>query len=562
MVGWQNYRISSFLGNKKGHSNNSNENSGRGSNSHDDNAPHTTVNDAIQDDMELDYLEGMGSNSSYNIAGAVNLDAVGDSSGTDNHNGLSMASDASNKLHPKHFLTHHDSTNNMKLVNGSMFEGTKILDIESNSESDATDEAWIIEKNNDIPDGGFDAWLVVFGSFLGLVPVYGLFNSLGALESYINKNQLVNEELSTTSWIFSIFLAVSCFSTILTGGYFDRNGSVVPYISGTILFLSGLIATANCTKVWHFVLAFSLTTALGSGMLITPLVGCVATWFLKKRGIASCLATIGGSVGGVIFPIMLRKLYVEVGFIWAIRIFALVCGACLTASAFLAKERGKEDAEPFNSRKEMISWYLTSSLNWRYFLEPKFLFTALASALAESSLTASSTYLTSYSIFKGNSENTAYTMSAVLNAVGILGRYIPGYLADKYVGRFNIAVITITASALVNLIIWLPFGGHSNALWAYIIIYGFFSGSVLSLAPPCVGQISLTNDFGKRFSTVFFTEGLVTIPIIPICGAIIGQATDKSYNNFIIFTSMLMLAAAALYFMARYSVVGFKFIKF
>lgn len=450
-------------------------------------------------------------------------------------------------------LAHDDKD---KIV--AMEEGTHILP----DSEDSADEEWVMEINHDIPDGGKDAWLVVFGSFIGLIPVYGMFNSLGALESYINSHQLQDVELSTTSWIFSIFLATACFSTILTGSYFDRNGGLYPHIIGSILFVGGLVATANCANVWQFILSFSIVVGLGAGILITPLVGCVATWFLKKRGIATCIATIGGSVGGVIFPIMLRKLYTEVGFEWAIRIFALLCASCLCVSTVLAREREIHVTEPFKSKKEMIIWYLTSSLNWHYFLEPKFLFTALASAFAENSLTASSTYLASYAIFKGNSESIAYTLLTVLNAVGILGRYIPGYLADRWVGRFNIAVITIVISALVNLLIWLPFGGNSNALWAYTITYGFFSGSVLSLAPPCVGQISMTSDFGRRFSTVFFTEGVMSIPIIPICGAIIGEATDQSYNNFIIFSSLLMLSAGILYFMARYSCVGLKVVKF
>ncbi|EDO15261.1 hypothetical protein Kpol_461p15 [Vanderwaltozyma polyspora DSM 70294] len=488
------------------------------------------------DDVEFDFMEGMG-----------------------HPNQVASSSHGYSTPVVEHELRKAGILTSDEKDKGSIIEtGTEL----GPNTDDSADEEWVMEHDDNIPDGGWEAWLVVFGSFVGLIPVYGIFNSLGALESYIKSHQLADVELSTTSWIFSIFLAVTCFGTILTGSYFDRNGGFYPHIIGSILFLSGLVATANCTTVWQFMLAFSVTCGLGSGFLITPLVGSVATWFLRKRGIATCIATIGGSVGGVIFPIMLRKLYGEVGFEWAIRIFALICGCCLVCSSFLAREREKPVTEPFSSKKEMIVWYLTSSLNWRYFLEPRFLFTALASAFAENSLTATSTYLASYAIFKGNSESTSYTLLTAINAIGILGRYIPGYLADRWVGRFNIAIITIFIAAFVNLIIWLPFGGNSKGLWAYTIIYGFFSGTVLSLAPPCVGQISRTSDFGRRFSTVWFTEGLMTIPVIPICGAIIGEESDRSYNNFIIFSSMLMIAAGVFYSLARYTCVGFRMVKF
>lgn len=43
-----------------------------------------------------------------------------------------------------------------------------------------TPEASLIyDDDREFPDGGLKAWLVVFGAFMGLVPVFGLINSLG-----------------------------------------------------------------------------------------------------------------------------------------------------------------------------------------------------------------------------------------------------------------------------------------------------------------------------------------------------------------------------------------------
>ncbi|SCU77253.1 LAME_0A00320g1_1 [Lachancea meyersii CBS 8951] len=426
------------------------------------------------------------------------------------------------------------------------------------SEVEGQQEIEVLE----LPEGGRQAWLVVFGSFMGLIPVFGFINSLGAIESYISKHQLVNESSSVVSWIFSIYLSVAFLSCIFSGGYFDRNGGRDPLSLGTVMFTAAILATANCETIWQFVLAFSILGGLSSGILMTPLVSCVATWFVKKRAIATSVATIGGSIGGVVFPLMLRALYTKVGFKWALRILALLCFCCLLFSIAFAREREQPFNEPFKSKTEALRWYLASALNWRYFLDWKFLFAALGMGFSENSLTASSTYLASYSLAQKNSEQVSYALIATTNAIGILGRYIPGYLADKYTGRFNMAIITVFMAAIFNLSMWLPFGGSVKVMWAYSILYGFMTGSILSLTPVCIGQISRTTDFGKRYASAYMLEAVMTIPVIPVGGAIIGSGSITEYNYFIIYTSIMMIAGAVCFFISRNICIGFRISRF
>ncbi|AQZ11421.1 MCH4 (YOL119C) [Zygosaccharomyces parabailii] len=414
------------------------------------------------------------------------------------------------------------------------------------------------EQEDEFPDGGLDAWLAVLGAFIGLIPVFGMINSMGAIESYISKNQLKDVSSSNVSWIFSLYLAISFLSCILSGGYFDRNGSTKPMIAGTLIYVGGFFGMANCKKMYQFVLAFSVLSGTGTGVLMTPLVSVVATWFDKRRGIACSIATMGGSVGGIVFPIALRKLYNEVGFPWAIRIMAFLFLGCLLIAMKLAREREKPIVEPFQSTKEMVQWYASASLNWKYFLDTKFLFAALAASFAESSLTASSTFMASYSLARGNSQSVSYSLITANNALGILGRYVPAYLADKFLGRFNVSIITVAMAAFFNFVIWLPFGGHIGALWAYTCLYGFTTGSILSLTPVCIGQISSTQDFGKRYSTAYFLQALITLPVLPIGGAIVGKGSIINYNKFIVFVSVLMAAGASCYYISRSLCVGLR----
>ncbi|SCU80752.1 LAFA_0C00958g1_1 [Lachancea sp. 'fantastica'] len=420
------------------------------------------------------------------------------------------------------------------------------------------------EDQNSFPDGGLPAYMALLGSFMGLLPVWGVMNSLGALEGYISTHQLASSSSSGVSWIFSIYLTLFSSSCVLTGAYFDRNGGFVPLCVGSLVFVGGIFATGNCQTIWQFILAFSVVVGLATGALTTPLIGVVATWFSRKRAMATSVATIGGSLGGIVFPLMLKNLYGEVGFPWAMRILGFVCLACLSIACLFA--RVNDSAKPanieFSSRSEKTRYYIFGSFKLSYFKDLKYLLTTAAFSLAENSIMGTNTFIASYAMKRGNSEGQAFTMITVSNAVQILGRYIPGYISDKYTGRFNTVIVMSCLTGVANLVLLLPFGGNSKVLWTYMVLYGFMSGSVMSLTAVCVAQISRTRDFGKRYSTSYLLSAIMTLPIIPVCGALIGKGSVAEYNHFIIFTSILILVGSASYLAARYLCVGFSWCKF
>ncbi|CCF37936.1 hypothetical protein CH063_09153, partial [Colletotrichum higginsianum] len=61
------------------------------------------------------------------------------------------------------------------------------------------------------PEGGWQAWLVVFGSFCAMLSVFGLINSAAVFESYFSENQLADHSSSENGWIFSLYLCIVYF---------------------------------------------------------------------------------------------------------------------------------------------------------------------------------------------------------------------------------------------------------------------------------------------------------------------------------------------------------------
>lgn len=423
------------------------------------------------------------------------------------------------------------------------------------------------------PEGGKKAWTVVFGCFLGLIACFGLLNTTGIIETYLENHQLHNEKSSTIGWVFSLMNFICCASCIFSGTYFDRNGFKVPVIIGTILQVVGLSGTANSTKLWHFILSFSTICGFGNGILISPLVSAPAHYFKRKRGTATALATVGGSVGGGIFPLMLKKFFElkssnnpYYGFMWGIRSLAFINLTLLILSISLANERisfidtnDRKINEP--QWKYVTRIYILESFDMKAFKDLRYSFCVFGTSLGELSLICVVTYYGSYVMSQGLSQSDAYMLIMVINLTGILGRWIPGRLSDSF-GRFNVAISTLAMLSAVMFIGWYPFGTNLQNLYVISASYGFFSGSILSLLPVCCSQISKTEEFGRRYSTMYFCVGIVMLIGVPITGAIIGTKSYTDYQNYKIFCGVTTIASALCFAISRYFAVGLKLIKF
>ncbi|ONH69918.1 putative transporter MCH4 [Cyberlindnera fabianii] len=412
------------------------------------------------------------------------------------------------------------------------------------------------------PEGGARAYISTLGSFLGLIPTYGVPNSVGAIEAYISTHQLSGFSASTVAWIFSIYSFFSFASAIFSGALFDSAGARKPMMIGSVCFVGGLFGTAFSTEVWHFVLAFGLLTGFGTGMLMAPLIGVVSHYFLKRRATFTSLATLGASVGGISIPLMLRAMYPTIGFKAAIMVLASVCAVLLAASMTLCKERIRKPAPEVDSLKSFIKVNFLDIFDYKGLRDKRFSFCVLAIALTESALMVTSIYIPSYAVMRGYPDNTGILLVTISNTTGVIGRLLPSYISDLYFGPYNTSFLTLVGAIIIDLALWLPFGYSLGVLYAFAALHGFFSGSALTISPVCVGQISRTEDFGKRFSTAYMLSSFSMLASIPIAGVIIGDGALKHYNNYIVFAAFLAIGSAVSFAAVRVISVGWKLSKF
>jgi MFS family permease len=363
-----------------------------------------------------------------------------------------------------------------------------------------------------------------------------------------------------------------------------------------------LMLLSVSTQYWHFMLSFGVSALLSlfffllisqgspymalihiqvlcgiaTSLILTPAVASVGHWFLKKRAYATGVAATGGSIGGIIFPLVIQAAIPAVGFGWAIRIVGFICFTLLLTGNFLVRTRTDVINSPASSSTSASSGVTKSTgtkpkgelrralssirIDLTAFLDPRFTLTTIGVFMIEWALFVPLTYITSYSLRLGLPSDFSYQLLAVLNVGSVFGRWLPGLAADR-TGRFNIMLVTVTFCFATVLGLWLPadyvpVSGRKAIMVVFALLYGFGSGSGISLTPVCVGQICSTKEYGTKYGTCYFFVSFATLTGIPIAGQIVA-AGGGSYQGLILFTAASYVGALVFFGAARY--VGLRY---
>lgn len=402
------------------------------------------------------------------------------------------------------------------------------------------------EANLEFPEGGLEAWLVVFGSFCGMFSIYGLINTSAVFESYFSENQLRDYSSSQIGWIFSLYLFLVFLVGIQVGPVFDKYGPRLIVASGGILIAASLFILSVCEEFYQILLSYSVVGGLGGALLNSPCYASIAHWFDQKRGLATGVAMTAGSIGGIIFPIFLQKLLPSVGFAWTTRILGFIILGLTVPATLCMRSRLPR------SNKVSSVWPDLS-----IFKDLKFTFSACGIFFMEWGLFVPLTYIVSYAGRHSGDANSSYTLISILNAGSLLGRFLPGLLADK-IGRFNVILLTLGLCIISAFALWLPAGDSQAMIIAFAVVFGFASGSNLGLTPVCVGQLCDPRDYGRFISTAFMVASFGTLSSLPIAGAILeaGDKGDSGWTALIVFDGLSYVLALACFLAARVMAVG------
>lgn len=363
------------------------------------------------------------------------------------------------------------------------------------------------------PEGGKEAWRCVFGAFFLLFCFFGFFTSFGTLQEYYLENQLRDHTKSDVAWISSVSSFAVFAGSLSAGRYFDSHGARFLSIAGTVLSISALVAIAFCREYYQFMLAHLLFGISGS-FLYSPATAVSGHWFLRKRSTAVGIVVCGSGLGGVIYPIALRRLFDQVGFRNTMLIMAGMNAVLMMPSWFWMKARLpprtppplRSLARPWQESR-YICLVVGSCMNMMILFSPYF-----NAPLYTTSNQTSST-ITYYSV-------------AFIQAGSFLGRALSGILADKF-GVWNIFVINGFGLTVTLLAFWTGVPLPDAVVVIGIISYGFASGAWITLVAASCATISPTREFGMRLGMLWSCTAILQSFGPVISGALVTASDDK-----------------------------------
>lgn len=128
----------------------------------------------------------------------------------------------------------------------------------------------------------------------------------------------------------------------------------------------------------------------------------------------------------------------------------------------------------------------------------------------------------------GVSESDSLTLLMVLNAVGVPGRLIPAWVADRWFGPFN-TMLPFVAGCSIMLLAWMRVESEGG-FYAWVALYGVCANAVQTLFPSTTASLVVDPaKTGQRIGMVFSVASLACLTGPPLAGVLIGVG-DGDYK--------------------------------
>ncbi len=382
------------------------------------------------------------------------------------------------------------------------------------------------------------------------LPHRGIINTFGVYQNFYQSNIFRSHSPSAISWIGSVqgflLLAISAF----TGPIFDAGYNRTLISLGSFLIILGLMMTSLVKQYYQAFLAQGVCFGIGAGMIFVPSIAVVSTYFHRHRALAVGVTASGSSLGehsppsrlsnqlpdnytgGVIYPTLFHFLQPRIGSGWATRTIRLMAFLTLGFTNIVMRQR----VLPATRRK----LFDVSALR-----EAPFILCTAGLFFGFLGLYIPFFYITPYAHFKtGANATLAFYLVPILNAGSIFGRLVPNAMADRF-GALNMLIPCALVCAVLAFT-WTAVH-EVGGIVAFAILYGFFSGSFVSLPPSAI--LSLSNDLNKVGTHLGMSFSIAGIGILigsPVGGALLNLDTGHFIRTQVFCAVVITISCACL----------------
>ncbi|KAF7344055.1 Monocarboxylate permease [Mycena venus] len=370
------------------------------------------------------------------------------------------------------------------------------------------------EALDDYPDGGFRAWLVLFGAFCISFSSWGYINSWGVslpgvlpandiARLFVVRNACLLLSLSnlflltrTSAWIGSLQHSIIFLPGLIVGRLFDIGLFRIPCATGSLLIVLATFLVPLCRTLTHFLLCQGLAIGLGCGLVFPPTMAVVCHWWKRRRGFALGVMTCGAALSGTIIPIVVRQLLEVVGFAWTLRIIGFILILTLGVANMCVARR----LPPIKPAGRIFNWSVFRNSAFSVYCAAHFVLSFGSFIVL--------IYISSSAISAGISRNFAFYLVAIINASASPGRVLCGLLGDRF-GAMNVIIATSVFVAALTMI-W-PHCRSVASITLLSVFYGIINASYTALSQVPSAAMGGPEDIGLRIGIVNTFIGIGTL---------------------------------------------------
>ncbi|MCZ6615139.1 MAG: MFS transporter [Chloroflexi bacterium] len=367
---------------------------------------------------------------------------------------------------------------------------------------------------------------------------------------------------TSLSWALTIRVILNMFAGPVMGTLVDRkHGAMVLMMGGGIALGAALMLTSGVRELWQFYLLFGIASGLASMAvgpeLINPTI--ISKWFVRQRGRAIAISSVGNNLGGVIFIPLTAFIILNFGWREAWLILGAIALVLIAPLSGLFIRRTPEDVGLFPDGDAYSRVSDITAASKRTDLATEYDWTlreaagtpALWLIIATISLSGMGLGGLPIHVFpaltdKGYTTAYAAALITLFSIIVIVVKPIWGLLGERVQVRYLMMAASAIAAVGMLLLIVIKSG-------PIILLFPLIYGVGVSAFQPLV-NLMWANYFGRAslgtIKGIFFPVTQVTIALSPVFAGIIFDATGNYDIAFITFTLCYVLSVVTL-FMAR-----------
>ncbi|KAJ1648693.1 hypothetical protein LPJ64_000012 [Coemansia asiatica] len=360
----------------------------------------------------------------------------------------------------------------------------------------------------------------------------GSSNSYGVyLQEY--QQQFPKTPNSLLSWIGSIQYGIISFLGAVSGVAAERYDIRWVVFLGSLVSGGSLIIASFCKTPWGLLAFQGIVFGIGGSFMMIPAMCLPAQWVGRWKGLATCVATTGGSIGGLWMSLATRKMVATLGWQWSLRINGLVVVIVGMAVSPLMKKRVH-----LEKREKLVDLDALKST--------RFLTLFAASIFVSGAYFAPYNFMPPYAVEQLRLRKTwGANVSSVMNACGTVGRLVVGFVAD-YVGPLNVLVACLVGTAIAVFALWLPFRSREMLVVAAVFV-GLCGGSLVSLGPLVTARLFGIRRLPSLLGLLYIANSIGAMVCSPVAGVLLDKTgAGSDYTWVIVYIGCFYVMSAIL----------------